>query len=38
MKLLLECPKLISIKLEHKVKEIGFLFQLYHNINEQELF
>jgi hypothetical protein len=38
MKALLEAPKLISKKdLEHQVKEIQFLFRLYHGVNEQEV-
>lgn len=38
MRALLECPKLISRKdLQKQIKEIQFLFRLYHNINEQEV-
>lgn len=38
MKALLDCPKLISRKdLGKQIKEIQFLFRLYHNINEQEV-
>jgi hypothetical protein len=38
MRVLLECPKLISKKdLEKQIKEIQFLFRLYHGINEQEV-
>jgi hypothetical protein len=33
MKYLLECPKLISMDLEEKSKEIFFLFNLYHRIS-----
>lgn len=38
MRILLECPKLISRKdLEHQIKEIQFSFRLYHGITEQEV-
>jgi len=38
MKALLECPKLISKRdLAKQIKEIQFLFRLYHGITEQEL-
>ena len=38
MKALLDCPKLISKKeLGKKIKEIQFIFRLYHQINEQEV-
>lgn len=38
MKALLECPKLISKRdLGKQIKELQFLFRLYHGINEQEL-
>ena len=38
MKALLECPKLISKKdLSKQIKEIQFLFRLYHGITEQEV-
>lgn len=33
MRFLLECPKLISIDLEEKSKEIFFIYNLYHKIN-----
>ncbi len=34
MKALLECPKLISKNLEKQIKEITFLFNLYHGFTE----
>jgi hypothetical protein len=35
MKALLECPKLISKKdIEKQIKEIQFLFNLYHQISQ----
>lgn len=38
MRALLDCPKLISRKdLNKQIKEIQFLFRLYHGINEQEV-
>jgi len=38
MKALLECPKLVSKKdLEKQIKEIQFLFNLYHQISQQEV-
>lgn len=38
MRALLDCPKLISRKdLEHQIKEIQFIFRLYHGITEQEV-
>ncbi len=37
MKSLLDCPKLVSKNLDHQVKEITFLFNLYHGINEREV-
>jgi hypothetical protein len=38
MKALLDCPKLISKKeLSKKIKEIQFIFRLYHQINETEV-
>jgi hypothetical protein len=37
MKQLIECPKLISIDLDKKIKEITFLFNLYHKINQKEV-
>lgn len=38
MKALLDCPKLISKKeLGKKIKEIQFIFRLYHQINEAEV-
>lgn len=35
---LLECPKLISRDLEKQIKEINFLFNLYHGIKDQQVF
>ncbi len=35
MRSLLECPKLISKNLEKQIKEINFLFNLYHGMTEQ---
>jgi mTERF len=38
MKALLECPKLISRhELEKQIKEIQFLFNLYHQISQEEV-
>jgi hypothetical protein len=37
MRVLLDCPKLISKDLEKQMKEIFFIFHLYHQINEQEV-
>ena len=37
MKQLVECPKLISQDLDHKIKEISFLFNLYHGIPESSV-
>ena len=37
MRALLECPKLISMDIEHQMKEIFFLFNLYHGITEKEV-
>lgn len=38
MKALLDCPKLISKKdLEKQIKEIQFIFRLYHGFTEQEV-
>ena len=37
MRALLECPKLISMKLESQMKEIFFQFGLYHKISEKEV-
>ena len=37
IKALIECPKLIQKNLEKQMKEIFFLFNLYHGIKEQEV-
>ena len=36
MKSLVEAPKLISEDLEKQIKEIVFLFELYHNMSHQQ--
>ena len=33
---LIECPKLISLPLDKQIKDIVFLFELYHNISQEE--
>ena len=38
IQLLVDCPKLISMDLENQIKEICFLFNLYHKITEKEVF
>ena len=37
IKALIDCPKLISRNLEKKMKEILFLFNLYHGIKEKDV-
>lgn len=37
MKVLLECPKLVSKNLDKQMKEIFFLFHLYHGITEPQV-
>lgn len=37
MRILLECPKLVSKDLDKQMKEIFFLFNLYHGISEKEV-
>ncbi|CDW81088.1 UNKNOWN [Stylonychia lemnae] len=37
MKQLVECPKLISQDLDHKIKEISFLLNLYHGISDSQV-
>jgi mTERF len=37
IKALIECPKLISKNLDHQIKEIFFLFNLYHGIKEKDV-
>lgn len=36
--IVLECPKLLAEKLETKIKEIVFLFELYHKIPKKQVF
>lgn len=38
MKLVFECPKLLSMNLEARIKEITFLFDLYHGIQKDRVF
>jgi len=38
MKFLFECPKLVSVDLAHQIKEILFLFDLYHKMTEEQVF
>lgn len=33
----MDCPKLISMDLEHQMKEIFFQFNLYHGITDKEV-
>jgi hypothetical protein len=37
IKALIDCPKLISKNLEKSMKEILFLFNLYHGIKQDEV-
>lgn len=37
IKALIECPKLISRNLEHQMKEIHFLFNLYHGMKDNDV-
>lgn len=37
MKQLLDCPKLVNPNLEKQVKEINFLFNLYHGMTEAQV-
>ena len=37
MKLIFDCPKLISINLDESIKETVSLFQLYHKINQDQV-
>ena len=37
MKMLLECPKLISVDLHTFIKEVVFLFELYHKMSQKDV-
>jgi hypothetical protein len=37
MKLIFECPKLLSVNLNAKMDEVFFLFDLYFKISEQDV-
>jgi len=36
MKLLMDCPKIISTDLDKFMKEVIFLFELYHKMSERD--
>jgi hypothetical protein len=38
VKLIFECPKLLSINLENQITECLHLFDLYHKISEEQVF
>ena len=37
IKLIFECPKLVSVDLEASIKETLYLFDLYHKINQEQV-